>query len=88
MVHTVHWLAAQDAAKVYGSIEIPPCPPLEMIPYEDLNPDIVMEWLLNSLGQEQLAQISSKIDEQLQPPNSSAGLPWDQESWVDNFCDH
>ena len=53
----------------------------DYIPYEDLTEDIVIDWVKNSLGEEQFEQINislvQQIENQKNPPIKT-GLPWQE----------
>jgi hypothetical protein len=76
MVHTIHWDATENTARVYGSVEIPPADPEDMIPYAELDTETVTGWLEDALGASGLARVADKLAEQLEPADSVAGLPW------------
>ena len=81
-VYVVHYTVdAKDdtyAAGAYGSIGLER-PEDELIPFSELTPEVVVGWLQDKLGEEQVKSICSalqaQLDEQRQP-TKAAGLPW------------
>jgi hypothetical protein len=81
-VYTVHWtLLAQDGdhtASAYGSLGLER-PEDEMIPFEDLTKEIVIDWIEEKLEEDQIESmkqsLQSQIDEKKSPTKLS-GLPW------------
>ena len=82
IVTTVHYTVdANDgtySAGAYGSIGLE-APEDNIIPYADLTPEIVIGWVQDKLGEEQVESISAalqgQIDEQ-RAPSKASGLPW------------
>jgi hypothetical protein len=82
IVFTVHYtVAAADgtySSSAYGSIGLE-APEDNIIPYADLTPEIVIGWVQDKLGEEQVESISAalqgQIDEQ-RAPSKASGLPW------------
>lgn len=82
-VYTIHYtVSANDdtySAGAYGSIGLER-PEGELIPYSALNEDqIVMEWLLPKIGDEQVQSIHAALQAQLDEqrnPTKAAGVPW------------
>jgi hypothetical protein len=75
IVTTVHWRCEKGQASTYGSIGLPQ-PDDELIPFEDLTEEQVIEWLGNQID---LVEIESVLDAQLnelQNPSRANGLPW------------
>lgn len=83
-VYTAHWtLSATDgeySAGAYGSLGLER-PEEELIPYEELTKEIVIGWIKEKLGEEQVESMESalqtQIDEQ-KAPTKASGLPWNQ----------
>lgn len=89
IVYTTHWTISATAttpegeevsAGAYGSVGLEaPAEGDEIIPYESLTPDVVVGWVKEKLGEEQIASIESalvaQIEEKLAPTKAS-GLPW------------
>ena len=83
-VYTVHYTvdAVSDdqvyRAGAYGSIGLER-PEDELIPFSELTPEIVVGWLQDKLGEEQVESIcnalQAQLDEQRQPTKAT-GLPW------------
>ena len=82
IVFTAHYTVdAKDgtySAGAYGSIGLE-APEDNIIPYADLTPEIVIGWVQDKLGEEQVESISAalqgQIDEQ-RAPSKASGLPW------------
>ena len=85
VVVTIHWrLDGTDgaySAGVYGSVQTKPYEPGEpFIPYDQLTKDIVVGWVEDALGAEQVQQykdnIAGQIANQINPPVVTPPLPW------------
>lgn len=85
VVVTIHWrLDGTDgthSAGVYGSVATKPYEAGEpFIPYADLTQDIVVGWVEDALGAEQVQQykdnIAGQIANQINPPIVNPPLPW------------
>ena len=81
-VYTAHYTVnATDgeaySAGAYGSIGFER--PEELIPFDNLTPEIVIEWVKEKLGEEQVEKVEtalqSQIDEQ-HAPSKASGTPW------------
>jgi hypothetical protein len=83
VVYTAHWTLTandnEDTASVYGSVGLEPPEEESMIPYVDLSPELVIGWVKDRIGEEQVESMESalqaQIDEKKQP-SSATGLPW------------
>ena len=88
IVYTAHWTVnattegAEGAASAgaYGSIGLEaPGEGDTIIPFEDLTEEVVVGWVKEKLGEEQVASteaaLASQIAEQL-APKSASGVPW------------
>jgi hypothetical protein len=84
IVFTVHYSvdAADDtySAGAYGSIGLDaPAEGDTVIPYADLTEEVVVGWVKAKLGEEQVTQVQTalqnQIDEQ-RTPSKAAGIPW------------
>ena len=85
VVGTVHYTvdAADDTYKAgaYGSVALEaPAEGDTVIPYADLTPEVVVEWVKEKVGgEEKVAEVESalqaQIDEQ-RAPTQASGLPW------------
>lgn len=86
IVYTVHWTLSAErtsgedtfTAGSYGSLGLAE-PEDNIIPYEDLTPEIVIGWTQDALGEEKVAEmkaaLSSSLDQQENPTDAS-GVPW------------
>ena len=79
IVTTVHWtLSANDGtygSSAYGSIGLEQ-PEGNVIPYADLTPEIVIDWVQDKLDVPAiLAALQAQLDEQA-APTKAAGVPW------------
>ena len=80
IVYTAHYTVdANDgtySAGAYGSIGLEQPDPDSVIPYADLTPEIVIEWVKDKLNVEEIeAALQAQLDEQ-HAPTKAAGLPW------------
>jgi hypothetical protein len=85
VVQTIHWVASQTdgdfTASAYGSLGVPAKDPSDptFIPFDELTEDEVKQWVLDTMGEEQVialqANINKQIEEQKQPV-TARGLPW------------
>jgi hypothetical protein len=80
IVVTVHYTVdANDgtySAGAYGSIGLEQPDPDSVIPYADLTPEIVIEWVKDKLNVEEIeAALQAQLDEK-HAPTKAAGLPW------------
>jgi hypothetical protein len=80
-VYTAHYTvdAKNEAytAGAYGSIGFER--PDNLIPFADLTEDLVISWVKEKLGDEQVANISAALETQIseqQHPTKSTGVPW------------
>jgi hypothetical protein len=84
IVYTAHWtVSATDgdySAGAYGSVGLEaPAEGDTVIPYSELTEEIVIGWVKDKLGEEQVTStettLANQIAEQL-APKSASGLPW------------
>ena len=89
IVYTTHWTISATAttpegeevsAGAYGSVGLEaPAEGDVVIPYASLTPEVVIGWVKEKLGEEQVASteaaLAAQIEEQLQP-KSATGVPW------------
>jgi hypothetical protein len=83
VVYTAHWTLnandGTDTASAYGSVGLEPPEEESMIPYADLTPELVIGWVKDEIGEEEVESMESalqaQIDEKKQP-SSATGLPW------------
>jgi hypothetical protein len=81
-VFTAHYTVdAEDGtyrAGAYGSIGLER-PEGELIPFADLTEELVVGWVKDKLGEEQVENIEAALQTQLNEqaaPTKAAGLPW------------
>ena len=81
-VFTAHYTVdAEDGtyrAGAYGSIGLER-PEGELIPFADLTEELVVGWVKDKLGEEQVENIEAALQAQLNEqaaPTKAAGLPW------------
>ncbi len=79
IVYTIHWTASlQDeglTASSYGSVGLQ-APEEDIIPYENLTEEIVVEWIKAAL---EVESIETALEAQIQlqkEPVSASGIPW------------
>jgi hypothetical protein len=61
----------------YGSVSFQR--PENLIPFSELSEELVVQWVLDALGTEKVAEISAALIAQLDEqrhPTKAAGLPW------------
>ena len=80
IVYTAHYTVdANDgtySAGAYGSCGLEQPDPDNVIPYADLTPEIVIEWVKDKLNVEEIeAALQAQLDEK-HAPTKAAGLPW------------
>jgi hypothetical protein len=80
IVTTAHYTVdANDgtySAGAYGSCGLEQPDPDNVIPYADLTPEIVIEWVQDKLNVEEIeAALQAQLDEK-HAPSVAAGLPW------------
>jgi len=82
-VYTVHYtIEAFDGtyrSSAYGSLGLEAPDEDEMIPYADLTPEIVMEWVKEKFGEEKVDEIEAALQTQIdqqKAPTTGTGLPW------------
>jgi hypothetical protein len=87
VVSTIHWVATQTedtfTASAYGSLGVPAKDPSDptFIPFESLTEAEVKQWVLDTMGEEQVAALQANLDGQIEAqkhPTSAQGLPWSQ----------
>jgi len=81
-VYTVHYTVdAKDdtySAGAYGSLGLER-PQGELIPFSELTSELVTNWVLEKLGEEQVQSICNALQAQLdeqRAPTKATGLPW------------
>ena len=86
-VFNVHWrcngideVTPSTQATVYSIQAITHDPAEPYIPYDELTPDVVIGWVKDALGDEEIAGIQANLDAQilniLTPPVVNPPLPW------------
>jgi hypothetical protein len=85
VVSTIHWTATQTdgdyTASAYGSLGVPAKDPSDptFIPFDELTETEVKQWVLQTMGEEQVAALQANLDGQIEAqknPVSASGLPW------------
>lgn len=81
-VFTGHWtLSATDgdySADSYGSIGFER-PEGNLIPFEDLTKELVIQWVQEKLGEEQVTSMEAALQAQIEEqkaPSKESGVPW------------
>lgn len=88
-VFTAHWTInaleteedKQYSAGAYGSIGFQR--PENLIPFEELDEELVISWVKESMGEEQVESIEAAMNGQIaeqKAPTKAQGLPWSQNS--------
>jgi hypothetical protein len=87
VVNTIHWTATEVdgdyTASAYGSLGVPAKDPSDptFIPFESLTEAEVKQWVIQTMGEEQVAALQANLDGQIEAqkhPTSASGLPWSQ----------
>ena len=87
VVQTIHWTASQTedtfTASAYGSLGVPAKDPSDptFIAFASLTEEQVKQWVLQTMGEEQVAALQANLDGQIEAqknPVSASGLPWSQ----------
>lgn len=81
-VYTAHYTVnATDgeaySAGAYGSIGFER--PEDLIPFDDLTQEIVIEWVKEKLGEEQVEKVETALESQIdekRAPTKASGTPW------------
>jgi len=81
-VYTAHYTVnATDgeaySAGAYGSIGFER--PEELIPFDNLTQEIVIEWVKEKLGEEQVEKVETALESQIdekRAPTKASGTPW------------
>jgi hypothetical protein len=84
-VFTAHWTvnAVEEdgeesfSASAYGSIGLER--PENLIPYEDLTEEIVVEWVKEKMGEEAVEAVEAALLAQIaeqKAPSKASGVPW------------
>jgi hypothetical protein len=83
IVYMTHWtVIASDStysASSYGSIDLEPPEPTSKIPYEDLTSEIVLDWVKNKIGADNINEIETALRvaiKEQQTPSKAQGVPW------------
>ena len=88
LITTLHWTATQTdgdfTASSYGSLGVPAKDPSAptFIPFDQLTEEQVKQWVLDTMGEEQVAALEANLQGQIESqknPTSASGLPWAQE---------
>ena len=81
-VFTAHWTVSvtdgEYSAGSYGSVGLER-PEGELIPFDNLTEELVISWVQDKLGEEQVASIQSSLISQLEEqktPSKLSGVPW------------
>jgi hypothetical protein len=82
---TAHWTASKTdgdyTASAYGSIGLPAKDPSDptFVAYEDITESQAIQWVLDTMGQEQVEALEANLDGQIEAqkhPTQAAGVPW------------
>ena len=80
-----HWTATKTdgdyTASAYGSIGLPAKDPSDptFVAYEDITESQAIQWVLDTMGEEQVAALEANLDGQIEAqknPTSASGTPW------------
>ena len=83
IVYTVHYTISADdgtyASSAYGSLGFEPPEEDDAIPYAQLTPEIVTDWVKDKIGEEKVQEVEDALAaqiEQQRAPTTGAGVPW------------
>jgi hypothetical protein len=85
VVQTIHWTANQTdgdfTASSYGSLGVPAKDPSDptFIAFASLTEEQVKQWVLDTMGQEQVEALQANLDGQIEAqknPTSATGVLW------------
>jgi hypothetical protein len=85
VVYTAHWRAeltdGSHTVSCYGTVDLPQGDPEspDFVPYDELTEEIVLDWTIEALGQENLDAIDAYLVQALedaQHPRMAHGVPW------------
>jgi hypothetical protein len=85
VVSTIHWTASQTdgdfTASSYGSLGVPAKDPSDptFIAFASLTEEQVKQWVLDTMGQEQVTALQANLDGQIEAqknPTTATGMPW------------
>lgn len=82
-VYTAHWTVSLEdqgeTASAYGSVGFGNPSKDDYTPFDELAEEQVIDWVKETLGEEQVASIEDALSEQIEQklnPTSATGLPW------------
>jgi hypothetical protein len=82
-VGTVHYTISADdgtyASSAYGSLGLEAPEEEDAIPYAQLTPEIVIDWVKDKFGEEKVEEIEDALAAQIEQqrvPTTGTGLPW------------
>ena len=82
-VFTAHWTVSvtdgEYSAGSYGSVGLERPEESELIPFDNLTEELVISWVQDKLGEEQVASIQSSLISQIEEqktPSKLSGVPW------------
>jgi len=80
-VFSVSWMLSASAGdytrSIAGSTELERGE--EMIPYENLTKNLVIQWIENNIGEHRINSLKSKLSSEIEEfyaPKTESGLPW------------
>jgi hypothetical protein len=87
VVYTVHWTVNAErtvgeellTAGSYGSVGLGEPDPQAFIPYDELTLETVVDWVKDTLGEDQVETIEAALSKQLddrETPQNASGVPW------------
>ena len=85
VVVTAHWTASLTegdlTASSYGTCSFEQKDPSDpnFIPFDDLTEEVVLGWVQDKMGEEQVAALQANLNNQmdvLKNPTSASGVPW------------
>lgn len=86
VVFTAHWrlngVDGDHTGSVYGTVGLTLDPEADFTPFADLTEAMVIGWVKDALGEEQVAayeaNVAQQIADAMNPPVVSPALPWSE----------
>ena len=74
-----HYECVFEGEVIYGSVGFPVVEEAELIPYEELTRELVIEWVQGSLGEDEVRAIEGELYKRASEkvaPVMTSGTPW------------
>jgi hypothetical protein len=79
VIYTIHWQCVNGPARIYSSATLEPFAGGEFVPYETVTEEMVLGWLHDKMGAEEVAEIEANVTdtrEHIENPTTGRGMPW------------